>query len=31
MSSKDPIVRNAVEIRLVFALIVLAVLLIIQG
>jgi hypothetical protein len=31
MSSKDPIVRDAVELRLVFALIVLAVLLIIQG
>ena len=31
MSSKDPIVRNAVELRLVFALIVLAALLVIQG
>jgi hypothetical protein len=31
MSSKDPNVRDAVELRLVFALIVLALLLIIQG
>ena len=31
MSGKDPIVRDAVELRLVFALIVLALLLIIQG
>ena len=31
MAGKDPIVRNTVELRLVFALIVLAALLIIQG
>jgi hypothetical protein len=31
MTSKDPIVRDAVELRLVFALLVLAVLLIVQG